>query len=62
MLSTEAEIDRLADFAILLGRELLIIDDSTNRRNFADRICGTEPLPPGPSLLRSCPRTQDRLE
>jgi L-arabinose isomerase len=39
VLSTAAEIDRLADFAILLGMELLIIDDSTYRRDFADRIC-----------------------
>jgi L-arabinose isomerase len=38
VLSTAVDTDQLADFANLLGVELLIIDDSTSRRGFADRI------------------------
>ena len=38
VLSTAVDTDQLADFANLLGVELLIIDGSTNRRDFADRI------------------------
>ena len=38
VLSTVVDTDQLVDFANLLGVELLIIDDSTNRRDFADRI------------------------
>jgi L-arabinose isomerase len=38
VLSTAVDTDQLADFANLLGVELLIIDDSTTRRDFADRI------------------------
>jgi L-arabinose isomerase len=38
VLSTAVETDQLVDFANLLGVELLIIDGSTNRRDFADRI------------------------
>jgi hypothetical protein len=32
------DTEQLVDFADLLGVELLIIDDSTSRRDFADRI------------------------
>ena len=38
VLSTAVDTDQLLDFANLLGVELLIIDGSTNRRDFADRI------------------------
>ncbi len=38
VLSTAVDTDQLVDFANLLGVELLIIDDATNRRDFADRI------------------------
>ena len=38
VLSTAVETEQLVDFANLLGVELLIIDGSTNRRDFADRI------------------------
>ena len=38
VLSTAVGTDQLVDFANLLGVELLIIDGSTNRRDFADRI------------------------
>jgi L-arabinose isomerase len=38
VLSTAVDTEQLVDFANLLGVELLIIDGSTNRRNFADRI------------------------
>ncbi|GAA3614888.1 L-arabinose isomerase [Microlunatus ginsengisoli] len=38
VLSTAVDTDQLADFANLLGVELLIIDGGTNRREFADRI------------------------
>ena len=38
VLSTAVDTDQLVDFANLLGIELLIIDSSTNRRDFADRI------------------------
>jgi L-arabinose isomerase len=38
VLSTAVDTDQLADFANLLGVELLIIDGATNRRDFADRI------------------------
>jgi L-arabinose isomerase len=38
VLSTAVDTDQLADFANLLGVELLIIDGSTNRRDFAERI------------------------
>jgi L-arabinose isomerase len=38
VLSTAVDTEQLVDFANLLGVELLIIDGSTNRRGFADRI------------------------
>jgi L-arabinose isomerase len=38
VLSTAVDTEQLVDFANLLGVELLIIDGSTNRRDFADRI------------------------
>ena len=38
VLSTAVDTDQLVDFANLLGVELLIIDGSTTRREFADRI------------------------
>ena len=38
VLSTAVDTGQLLDFADLLGVELLIIDGSTNRRDFADRI------------------------
>ena len=38
VLSTAVDTDQLADFANLLGVELLIIDGDTTRRDFADRI------------------------
>jgi L-arabinose isomerase len=38
VLSTAVDTDQLLDFANLLGVELLVIDGSTNRRDFADRI------------------------
>ena len=38
VLSTAVATDQLADFANLLGVELLIIDGATSRRDFADRI------------------------
>jgi L-arabinose isomerase len=38
VLSSAVDTEQLVDFANLLGVELLIIDGSTNRRNFADRI------------------------
>jgi L-arabinose isomerase len=38
VLSTAVDTDQLADFANLLGVELLIIDSDTTRRDFADRI------------------------
>jgi L-arabinose isomerase len=38
VLSTAVNTDQLVDFANLLGVELLIIDGSTNRRDFADRV------------------------
>jgi L-arabinose isomerase len=38
VLSTAVDTDQVVDFANLLGIELLIIDSSTNRRDFADRI------------------------
>jgi L-arabinose isomerase len=38
VLSTAVDTDQLIDFANLLGVELLIIDGSTDRRDFADRI------------------------
>ena len=38
VLSTAVGTEQLVDFANLLGVELLIIDGSTNRRDFADRI------------------------
>jgi L-arabinose isomerase len=38
VLSTAVDTERLADFAELLGTELLIIDATTTRREFADRI------------------------
>jgi L-arabinose isomerase len=38
VLSTAVDTEQLVDFADLLGVELLIIDGSTNRRDFADRI------------------------
>jgi L-arabinose isomerase C-terminal domain len=39
VLSTAVDTEQLVDFANLLGVELLIIDGSTNRHDFADRIC-----------------------
>lgn len=38
VLSTAVDTDQLLDFANLLGIELLIVDGSTTRRDFADRI------------------------
>jgi L-arabinose isomerase len=38
VLSTAVDTDQLIDFANLLGVELLVIDGSTNWRDFADRI------------------------
>jgi L-arabinose isomerase len=38
VLSTAVDTDQLVDFANLLGVELLIIDGSTSRREFAERI------------------------
>jgi L-arabinose isomerase len=38
VLSSAVDTEQLVDFANLLGVELLIIDGSTNRRDFADRI------------------------
>ena len=38
VLSTAVDTDQLADFANLMGVELLIIDESTNRRDFDDRL------------------------
>jgi L-arabinose isomerase len=38
VLSTAVDTDQLVDFATVLGVELLVIDGSTNRRDFADRI------------------------
>ena len=38
VLSTAVDTDELVNFANLLGVELLIIDGSTNRRDFADQI------------------------
>jgi L-arabinose isomerase len=38
VLSTAVDTDQLLDFATLLGVELLIIDNTTNRRNFIDWI------------------------
>jgi L-arabinose isomerase len=38
VLSTAVDTEQLVDFANLLGVELLIIDGSTKRRDFADRI------------------------
>jgi L-arabinose isomerase len=38
VLSTAVHTEQLVDFANLLGVELLVIDGSTNRRDFADRI------------------------
>jgi L-arabinose isomerase len=38
VLSTAVDTNHLVDFATLLGVELLIIDSSTDRRDFADRI------------------------
>jgi L-arabinose isomerase len=38
VLSTAVDTDQLVDFANLFGVELLIIDGSTTRREFADRI------------------------
>ena len=38
VLSTAVDTDQLLDFATLLGVELLIIDNTTNRRDFTDRI------------------------
>jgi L-arabinose isomerase len=38
VLSTAVGTEHLVDFANLLVVELLIIDDSTSRRDFADRI------------------------
>ena len=38
MLSTAVDTDQLTEFAHLLGVELLMIDGSTTRRDFADRI------------------------
>ena len=38
VLSTAVDTEQLVDFANLLGVELLIIDGSTNRRDFADRL------------------------
>jgi L-arabinose isomerase len=38
VLSTAVDTDQLVDFANLLGVELLIIDGSTSRRDFAERI------------------------
>ncbi|HET6759455.1 MAG TPA: L-arabinose isomerase [Propionibacteriaceae bacterium] len=38
VLSTALDTEELVDFANLLGIELLIIDDSTNRRDFANQI------------------------
>jgi L-arabinose isomerase len=37
-LSTAVDTEQLIDFANLLGAELLIIDGSTNRRDFANQI------------------------
>ncbi len=38
VLSTAVDTDQLADFANLLDVELLVIDDTTTRRDFTDRI------------------------
>ncbi len=38
VLSTAVDTDQLLDFANVLGVELLVIDGTTNRREFADRI------------------------
>ena len=38
VLSTAVDTDQLTEFAHLLGVELLMIDGSTTRRDFADRI------------------------
>jgi len=38
VLSTSVDTDQLADFANLLGVELLVIDDTATRRDFTDRI------------------------
>src|SRR5215216_852396 len=38
VLSTAVDTDQLADFANLLGVELLVIDDTATRRDFTDRI------------------------
>jgi L-arabinose isomerase len=38
VLSTAVDTDQLLDFATLLGVELLIIDNTTNRRDFIDWI------------------------
>ena len=38
MLSTAVDTDQLIEFANQLGIELLVIDGSTTRRDFADRI------------------------
>lgn len=59
VLSTAVDTEQLVDFAKLLGVELLIIDGSTNRRDFADRdLLEPGALPPLPrsseaSVLRT---------
>jgi L-arabinose isomerase len=53
VLSTAVDTEQLVDFANLLGVELLIIDGSTNRRDFADRICWNQaPYRLCPGVLR----------
>ncbi|MCK9896849.1 L-arabinose isomerase [Frankia sp. AgB32] len=38
VMSTAVDTDQIAEFATILGVELLVIDGATNRRDFADRI------------------------
>lgn len=53
VLSTAVDTEQLVDFAKLLGVELLIIHGSTNRRDFADRICWNQaPYRLCPGVLR----------
>ena len=53
VLSTAVDTEQLVDFANLLGVELLIIDGSTNRRDFAHRICWNQaPYRLCPGVLR----------
>jgi hypothetical protein len=48
------DTEQLVDLANLLGVELLIIDGSTNWRDFADRICWNQaPYALCPGVLRA---------